>query len=153
MVPKLILGAVAMIAAAPAVGAAEAMPAQQAVQQALDQSAAAWTAGRLDDFMTLYERDPATSYVSSGQVITGYEAIRARYAARFAGASPADGPVDLGVLTLEVLDFRALSPTYVFVLGRYHLKDRKTGEVKSGPTTLLFRRGPAGWKIISDHTG
>ena len=127
----------------------KASPEQVAVQTALDASAAAWTAGKLDLFMTYYADEPTTTYVSGGRVVTGYRAIRDMYASRFGGGGAA-----MGRLTLEILDFRLLGPDYGLVVGRYHLfrpQDPPAG--LSGLTTLVFRRTPAGWRIISDHTG
>jgi len=118
----------------------------QAIKQALDTSAAAWSAGDLKTFMECYERAPGTRYVSSSGIIEGYEAIEAMYASRFQkpGAS-------LGKLTLELIDVKPLGSQYAFVVGRYHLKP-DTGAEVSGITTLLFHKVGTRWLISSDHS-
>jgi uncharacterized protein (TIGR02246 family) len=123
-----------------------AVPTTQAIKQALDASAAAWSAGDLKTFMECYERAPGTRYVSASGTIVGYEAIEAMYASRFQkpGAS-------LGKLTLELIDVKPLGSQYAFVVGRYHLKP-DTGAEVSGITTLLFHKVGARWLISSDHS-
>ena len=123
--------------------------AQTAVQAALDASAAAWSSGDLDRFMTCYEKAPTTTYVNATHVLRGYDAIRAMYAERFSGGSSAV----MGQLTLNVVDFRMLGDAYAYVVGRFHLhRDAAHGGEVTGPTTLLFKRTPAGWRIIADHS-
>lgn len=136
-------------AAAPAAAADRAAVARAEVQTALDDSAAAWSAGDLDRFMTLYEDTPATAYVSGEKLVIGYRAIRDMYASRFGGGSAAA----MGSLSLEMLQFQLLDPDHGFVIGRYHLKRAADPAELSGLTTLLFHRTAAGWRVVSDHTG
>ena len=138
------LSAVATTAAVSA--EAPAVPPSQAIKQALDASAAAWSAGDLKTFMECYERAPGTRYVSSSGTIVGYDAIEAMYASRFKkpGAS-------FGKLTLELIDVKPLGSQYAFVVGRYHLKPDAGAEV-SGITTLLFHKVGTRWLISSDHS-
>jgi uncharacterized protein (TIGR02246 family) len=132
------------VAAAP-----QAVQAQAAIQAALDASAAAWSAGDLDRFMTCYENAPTTTYVSGTRFVHGYDAIRAMYAERFGGGSKAA----MGQLTLEILDFRLLDKDRAYVVGRFHLhREAAAGGDASGLTTLVFKRSPAGWLIVADHS-
>ncbi len=118
----------------------------QGIKQALDTSAAAWSAGDLKTFMECYEHAPGTRYVSSSGTIEGYEAIEAMYKSRFQkpGAS-------FGKLTLELIDVKPLGSQYAFVVGRYHLKP-DTGAEISGITTLLFHKVGTRWLISSDQS-
>lgn len=123
--------------------------AQAAVQAVLDASAKAWNAGDLDRFMTCYEKAPATTYVSGTHFVHGYDAIRTMYADRFGGGTSAA----MGQLSLEIVDFRLIGTDHAYVVGRFHLhRDADHGGDATGPTTLLFRRTPAGWRIIADHS-
>jgi uncharacterized protein (TIGR02246 family) len=138
------------ISATAAAGATEpAAQARAAVQAALDASAAAWNAGDLDRFMACYERAATTTYVSGTRFVQGYDAIRANYAERFGGGTRAA----MGQLSLEIVDFRMVGSDHAYVVGRFHLhRDAAHGGDASGPTTLLFRRTAAGWRIIADHS-
>jgi uncharacterized protein (TIGR02246 family) len=138
------------IGTATAAIAAESTPqAQAAVQAVLDASAAAWNSGDLDRFMTCYERAQTTTYVSGAHFVQGYDAIRSMYGERFGGGSSAA----MGQLSLEIVDFRTVDDSHAYVVGRFHLhRDAAHGGDASGPTTLLFKRTPAGWRIIADHS-
>lgn len=144
-------GAAMMVLSATAASAAVPSPeaARAEVQAALNESAAAWSAGDLDRFMTCYENAPTTTYLSGSHFVHGYGAIRAMYAERFGGGSRAA----MGGLTLEIVDFRLLGGDFAYVIGRYHLhRDAASGGDASGPTSLVFRRTPQGWRIIADHS-
>jgi uncharacterized protein (TIGR02246 family) len=138
------------ISATAAAGAAEpGTQARAAVQATLDASATAWNAGDLDRFMACYERAATTTYVSGTRFVQGYDAIRANYAARFGGGASAA----MGQLSLEIVDFRMVGSDHAYVVGRFHLhRDADHGGDASGPTTLLFKRTAAGWRIIADHS-
>jgi len=122
---------------------------QADVTAALEASAAAWSRGDLHGFMHAYENSPATTYVTSHGVVTGYDAIEATYGARFAGR----GPGALGQLSLAVLSFRPLGPGFALVTGRFllHHPDSHTPDA-TGIFTLVFHKSAAGWGIVSDHT-
>lgn len=136
--------AVAMVASASA--ETPAVPAAQAIEQTLNASAAAWSAGDLKTFMGCYERSPGTRFVSASGTVTGYDAIEAMYAATYkkSGAS-------LGKLKLDVIEVKDLGSQYAFVVVRYHLKP-DAGAEASGLSTLLFHKVGGRWLINSDHS-
>ena len=138
----------AAIVAMTSVAAVAQTPAQAvrpAITRALSDSAAGWNAGDLDRFMAVYKRSPDITYISGGEVVRGFAAIRARYAGRFAGRG------DKGQLAIDILDARPAGTGYVYVIGRYHLH-RSAGADLSGITTLLFEHVGTGWLIIADHS-
>lgn len=149
---QIVVGAVCAVAAmtaAPAQAAPDARIAKEAIGKVLDASAAAWSAGDLDRFMQSYAPDAQTLYVSGSHTVHGYDAIRALYAARFGGGDR----LAMGELGIEIVDFRLLGADHAFVLGRFHLhRDAAHGGDAQGPTTLVFARGPQGWRIIADHS-
>lgn len=121
---------------------------RQAIADVLDRSAAAWTRGDLDGFMACYEDGPETTYIRPDGPVRGAAAVRAMYAARFK-----PGGRGMGRLTTELLDVRGLGTDYALVTGRYRLERiAAEGGEAHGVFTLVFRRGPSGWRIISDHT-
>lgn len=143
----MVTGGAAMVVMA-SVAAVAQMPAQAArpaITRALADSAAGWNTGNLDRFMAVYRRSPDISYISGGEVVRGFDAIRARYAGRFVGGG------EKGRLAIDILDIRPAGPGYVYVIGRYHLLRAASAEV-SGITTLLFEHVGTGWLIVADHS-
>ncbi len=123
--------------------------ANAAIAAVLNDSAKAWSAGDLDRFMKSYAAAPSTTYLSGSHLVHGYDASRAMYAARFGGGTQAA----MGDLTIDIVDFRLLGPGHAYVIGHFQLhRDAAHGGDAQGPTTLVFERTPAGWRIIADHS-
>jgi beta-aspartyl-peptidase (threonine type) len=57
----------------------------------------------------------------------------------------------MGQLAFTEIQIEMLGPASALVRGRWRLK-MNSGE-PNGLFTLIFRRLPAGWKIVHDHTG
>lgn len=147
---RAMLSGIAGVAAWAAPAAADAKTAnapRQAIQAVLDDSARGWNTGDLDRFMACYERGAATTYVSSGKVVIGFDAIRATYGARFAG-----GKGTMGTLSLAIIGLRAIGTDHAYVIGRFHLRGLNAGTDIEGLTTLLFRRSGGTWRIVADHS-
>jgi len=136
--------AVAMVAGVSA--ETPAVPTAKAIEQTLDTSAAAWSAGDLKTFMGCYERSPGTRFVSASGTVVGYDAIEAMYASTY--KKPGAG---LGKLKLDVIDVKELGSQYAFAVVRYHLKP-ETGAEASGLSTLLMHKVDGRWLINSDHS-
>ncbi len=137
--------AIVVMASVAALAQTPAQAARPAITRALADSAAGWNAGDLNRFMAAYKRSPDITYISGGEVVRGFEAIRARYAGRFASGG------DKGQLAIDILDARPAGPGYAYVIGRYHLH-RAAGAELSGITTLLFEHVGTGWLIVADHS-
>ena len=117
------------------------------IEAVLSDSAKGWDAGNLDRFMACYERGPATTYVSAGEVTHGYDDIKAKYSSRFAK------PGSRSTLSVKVLVFRPLGFAYAYVIGQYILrKDDLKGSEVTGLTTLLFHKTQGGWRIAADDS-
>lgn len=56
----------------------------------------------------------------------------------------------MGKLDFQLLKIDFIDKNHAFVLGRWHLKREK--DEPQGYFTLIVRRFPEGWKIISDHS-
>jgi uncharacterized protein (TIGR02246 family) len=119
------------------------MPVPSDIQELLDRSAAAWNQGDLAGFMESYERSPDTIYVSAHDVIRGYAAIEAHYAAAYGGPT--------GTLMFSELTIRPLGDDHAVVVGRYHLS-MPEGDAPTGLFSLVLQRGARGWHIIADHS-
>ena len=124
-------------------------PDRAAIEHVLQTSATDWSRGDLSAFMRSYENGPMTTYVGARGLVTGYEAIASRYAAKY----PSGAGHSMGALSLGVLEYRPLDPAYVLVTGRFALaRGKNDGGDAAGIFTVLMHRGAAGWRIIYDHT-
>ena len=56
----------------------------------------------------------------------------------------------MGTLSFELRDVRVLSPQWAVVFGAWALD--RAEDRPSGLFTLLFEKGPDGWRIVHDHT-
>jgi hypothetical protein len=111
---------------------------RQEIEDLLNRSAAAWSAGDLDAFMECYEEAPDTMYLSATRLVSGYAAIRAMYAERFGST--------MGSLKFNVLQLKLIESSHVLAVGSYRL-DEQTGH-----WSLLLRKTRRGWRISADHT-
>jgi hypothetical protein len=114
----------------------------QAIQHVLEQSAGAWSAGKLDAFMECYENSPDTVYLSSSQVVHGYNDIRAMYAQRLSGTEP------IQPLNMTLLHVSRLGMQHALAIGRFTLGN----DTRSGVWSLVLHDTGAGWRIRADHT-
>jgi uncharacterized protein (TIGR02246 family) len=117
-----------------------------AIQHLLDQQTADWNRGDVEAFMKSYEDSPSTTFV--GQTVQyGYATILERYKKLYAT------PAAMGKLAFSHLAISILDGNYAVATGNFHLERTSTGGGNAdGIFSLLFKRGPSGWKIILDHT-
>lgn len=107
----------------------------------------AWNAGDIRGFMSAgYWRSDELQFLSGGSWTKGYEPVLARYEARYTK----DG-AQMGRLSFSDLDPVVLAPDAGFVRGRWRL-EFSDGKSMAGLFTLVMRRFPEGWRIVSDHT-
>jgi ketosteroid isomerase-like protein len=132
------------VLAAGIVSAATQENAAAEIRAVMSAQAAAWNRGDIDGFMNGYARSDATEFVSGDKLTRGWQTVRDRYRKKY------DSREKLGRLTFSDLKVTLLSPDSAIVLGRWRL-DRKADK-PHGIFTLLFRRAPAGWRIVHDHT-
>ena len=140
------------------VGAAHAQPApagqadQKAIEAAMAAQAAAWNHADIPTFMQSYEDSPDTTFIGA-TLRKGYGPILERYKANYTTKE------QMGVLTFDHLDIRLLPSScgaseFAVVTGTFHLERSAKGEAKKddGIFSLVWRKGPTGWKILLDHT-
>lgn len=125
------------------------------VGELLARQAAAWTAGDLDGFCSVYADDAL--FVSPAGQTRGRQAVLERYRKRYPDRAA------MGALTLEVVEARPLSGVEVTPLGdavpgrvhalsvaaRWTLRYAER-EPATGLTLLVLRRERAGWRIVQD---
>ena len=126
--------------------ASSAAPDQTAIRKVLDAQVAAWNRGDITTFMQGYANAPSTTFVGKS-VQHGYANVLARYQKSF------DSKEQMGTLNFTDLEITPLDPQISAVIGRYHLTRTSTGGGDAtGIFSLIFKKTPAGWKIVLDHT-
>jgi uncharacterized protein (TIGR02246 family) len=143
LVPIAMMTVAVPAAAAPAAPAPAQVPAETAIRQAMEASAAAWNAGDLARFMAVYADDAV--FVTPKGLLRGKEAIAAKYRPSFRGVGNARG-----ALTFAFLELRGIDPRHAMLFARWTLTGPST--VESGMTTLVFERRGTVWQIIADHS-
>jgi ketosteroid isomerase-like protein len=127
-------------------------PDEVAIRGLLTAQIAAWNRGDIPAFMQTYENSPETTFIGS-TMRKGFEPILKRYQQSYSS------PAQMGTLTFTDLDIRLLTSScgkaeFAAVTGKFHLERSQKGEATKddGIFSLLWRKGPQGWKIVLDHT-
>jgi uncharacterized protein (TIGR02246 family) len=150
----LFMALVCICAAAPmpAQSSAEAAADESAIRAAIQAQAEAWNRADIPTFMQAYEDAADTTFIGA-TMRKGYQPIRQRYMMSYTT------PEQMGALTFNDLEIRLLPAScgkteFAVVTGKFHLERATKGEAKKddGIFSLLWRKGPHGWKIILDHT-
>jgi uncharacterized protein (TIGR02246 family) len=122
------------------------------IRELMTTQTADWNSGDVDAFMKAYEDSPETTFIGM-QVRKGYQPILKRYKEAY------QGKAQMGTLTFSDLDVRVLSgacakDALALVTGKFHLQRAEKGEATKddGVFSLVWRKGPQGWKIVLDHT-
>jgi ketosteroid isomerase-like protein len=147
-----------LIATAPASPAQTAPPAaagaadETEIRATIQAQTEAWNHADIPAFMHAYEDSPDTTFIGA-TLGKGYQPIRERYLRNYTT------PEQMGKLTFNDLDIRLLpsgcgKSEIALVTGKFHLERSAHGEAKKddGIFSLVWRKGPQGWKIILDHT-
>jgi ketosteroid isomerase-like protein len=138
--------------------AAQAQPAAtQAADEAMIRAAIkaqteAWNRADIPAFMQAYENSPETTFIGL-TMRKGYEPILKRYQQSYTNRE------QMGTLTFDDIDVRLLpsgcgKAEIALVTGKFHLARTAHGAATKddGIFSLVWRKGPRGWKIVLDHT-
>jgi ketosteroid isomerase-like protein len=122
------------------------------IRAAIAAQADAWNRADIPTFMQTYEDSSETTFIGA-KLRKGYGPIFERYKQSYTTAE------QMGKLTFADVDVRLLPSSsgaveYAIVTGTFHLDRAAHGEAKKddGIFSLVWRKGPQGWKIILDHT-
>ena len=125
---------------------------ETAIRAAIKAQSDAWNRADIPTFMQAYEDSEDTTFIGL-TLRKGYQPIRQRYETNYTN------PEQMGKLTFNDLDVRLLPGScggveYAVVTGKFHLDRTQKGDAKKddGIFSLVWRKGPHGWKIILDHT-
>ncbi len=117
----------------------------EAVTNLLVSQKEAWNKGDLDNFMSGYLHSEKLSFTSAGNIVWGYEALRARYQKKYG-----ESKETMGKLEFSDLKTYDLGPKNELMIGRWHL-DLATTSL-DGVFSLVFVNTKDGWRIMHDHT-
>ena len=127
-------------------------PDETAIRAAIQAQADAWNHADIPAFMQAYEDSPDTTFIGL-TLRKGFQPILQRYRENYTTRE------QMGVLTFNDLDVRLLpggcgKAEIALVTGKFHLERAAKGDAKKddGIFSLVWRKGPQGWKIILDHT-
>jgi hypothetical protein len=115
-----------------------------AIRTVLITQQAAWNRGDIDAFMQGYRKSEELRFSSGDTVTTGWQQTRDRYLQRYPDRAA------MGTLTFSDLKVDILGPEAAVVYGRFSLAREK--DRPHGIYTLIVRKFPEGWRIVSDHT-
>ena len=118
--------------------------APDAIKAVLTTQQAAWNRGDIPTFLEGYWNSPELTFSGTNGIVRGYDGVLVRYQKAYPDKDA------MGELEFSGLEIRMLGADSALVLGHWHLA-RKIGDA-GGVFTLIFRRFPAGWRIIHDHT-
>ncbi len=125
---------------------------EEQIRAAIQAQTDAWNRADIPAFMSVYENSPDTTFIGL-TLRKGYEPILQRYRENYTT------PEQMGQLTFNDIDVRLLPSgcghaEIALVTGKFHLARTTRGEAKKddGIFSLVWRKGPNGWKIILDHT-
>ncbi len=106
-------------------------PDRVAIEGLMTAQADAWNRADIPTFMQVYENSPETTFIG----------------------------LTMGKLTFSDVEVRFLPSScgkaeYAVVTGKFHLARTAHGEAgkDDGVYSLLWHKGPGGWKILLDHT-
>lgn len=106
----------------------------------------AWNKGNLQEFLQSYAKTKDVTYVSSGSVFKGYEAIRNRYIEIYG-----QNRASMGSLNLSELEISDLGAAHVLCIGKFTVVHHAHVPIY-GRFSLIFAKTKDGWKIIYDHS-
>jgi ketosteroid isomerase-like protein len=120
----------------------------QAIKSVLAQQVAAWNRGDITAFMDGYWKSDDLEFVNAAGIFQGWQDVLKRYQHSYPDRAA------MGHLTFSGVEIHALCVNAGFVVGHFRLDREKDGQTDhpQGVFTLIFRKFPAGWKIINDHT-
>lgn len=122
------------------------------IRAAITAQTEAWNRADIPAFMQAYEDSPETTFIGLA-LRKGYQPILQRYQQSYTNRE------QMGKLTFRDIDVRVLpsgcgKTELALVTGKFHLERTAHGAAAKddGIFSLVWRKGPHGWKIILDHT-
>ena len=84
-------------------------------------------------------------FIGKSGVTYGYDQTLANYRKSYPDMDA------MGELSFDIIKLTKLAPDAYYVIGKWHLKRDKDGDI-GGHYTLLFRKIKGQWVIVADHS-
>lgn len=104
----------------------------------------AWNKADIDGFMEYYWKSDSLKFIGNKGITYGWQKTLDNYKKNYPNSEA------MGILTFKNSTIEQLSPTRIFVIGKWDLK-RKVGDV-GGHYSLLWKKINGKWIITVDHT-
>ncbi len=117
---------------------------EKAIRSLLSNQEVAWNSGNIENFMKGYWQNDSLMFIGKSGVTYGWRKTLDNYKKHYPDT------VTMGKLNFKLLELRALSKEYFFVVGKWHLQ-RSIGDLE-GHFALLFKKINGEWFIVADHS-
>ncbi|MDQ6903910.1 MAG: nuclear transport factor 2 family protein [Bacteroidota bacterium] len=117
---------------------------EKAIRSLLSNQEVAWNSGNIENFMKGYWQNDSLMFIGKSGVTYGWRKTLDNYKKHYPDT------VTMGKLNFKLLELKALSKEYFFVVGKWHLQ-RSIGDLE-GHFTLLFKKINGEWFIVADHS-
>lgn len=104
-----------------------------------------WNEGRLDEFMSVFDRSDSLDFVSPTAYYRNWDELNNGFKGTFAN------PKEMGKLNYEIVRYLRLDSRTWYVAVNWHLdvRDAMGPRTNHGIFTFVTRRMAGGWRIIS----
>jgi ketosteroid isomerase-like protein len=119
------------------------MPDDRRVRAAMAEQELSWNRGDIKGFMDYYWKSDSLKFIGSKGITYGWQKTLDNYLKGYPDKAA------MGILTFEILECTQLSPTAIYVIGKWNLKKEKPS---GGHFTLLWKKINGKWVIVADHT-
>ena len=117
---------------------------ETAIRHVLHSQEIAWNNGNVESYMQGYWKNDSVMFIGKSGITYGWQKTLNNYKKGYPDKEA------MGKLNFTLLEMKALSPKYYFVVGKWHLQ-RTIGNLE-GIFTLLFRKINGEWLIVADHS-
>lgn len=104
---------------------------------------ASWNKGDIKGFMDHYWKSDSLKFIGSKGITYGWQKTLDNYIKNYPDKKA------MGILTFTIEESTQLSPTSIYIIGKWALQKEKTA---GGYFTLLWKKIDNKWVIVADHT-
>ncbi len=122
-----------------------AVSAEEQVRQVLAEQTACWSKGDIECFMLGYWKSDSLVFIGKAGLTYGWQQTLDNYKRSYPGTEA------MGKLNFDILEMKPLSENTMLVVGKWMLTREEAGNL-DGHFSVIFRKFPAGWRIITDHS-
>jgi ketosteroid isomerase-like protein len=139
---------VGALLAAPLIAQKKSASPESEIRGMLNAQVVDWNRGDIEGFMNGYWKSDKITFLSTSGVFRGWQALLDRYKKGYPDKKT------MGTLAFSDLEINVLGPGAAFIIGHWALDREKDGKPDrpGGVFTLIARKFPEGWRIVSDHT-